>query len=135
MSRNLHRRIVCAAVMVVLIPLGLVCRFVPIGLPQAVVKYGGSFLWATMVYLLVAVLLPELRPATAGTLAAIVAAVIEYVKLIPSAELDLVRSTFAGKVLLGRFFSLLDIAVYWIAILCAAGIDHRVSRRSRVSKR
>jgi len=114
--------------MALLIPLGLLCRFVPIGLPQAVVKYGGSFLWAAMVYLLVAALLPRLRPIAAGTLAAAIAVVVECVKLIQSPSLDIIRATFAGKVLLGRFFSFKDIAVYWIAILCAAWIDRRASR-------
>ena len=33
--------------MLLLIPLGFVWRFVPIGLPYLIVKYGGSFLWAS----------------------------------------------------------------------------------------
>lgn len=120
--------------MALLIPLGLICRFVPMGLPHVVIKYGGSFLWAAMVYLLVAALLPQLRPIAAGTLAAAVAVAVEYAKLIQSPSLDAFRATFAGKVLLGRFFSLKDIAVYWIAILCAVWIDRRSSRGGRAVK-
>ena len=29
---------------------GLVLRLVPLGLPQAMTKYGGSMLWALMIY-------------------------------------------------------------------------------------
>jgi hypothetical protein len=130
-NRDLHRRLVCAAIIVVLIPCGLVCRFVPIGLPQVVVKYGGSFLWAAMVYWLVAALLPRLRPVALGVLAASVATVVEFIKLIQSPGLDAFRTTFAGKVLLGRFFSFNDIAVYWVAIACAGWIDHRTTRGRR----
>lgn len=121
--------------MALLIPLGLVCRFVPIGLPQFIVKYGGSFLWAAMVYLLVAALLPRLRPISTGALAAAIAVAVEYVKLIQSPDLDAFRATFAGKVLLGRFFSSKDIAVYWLAILCAACIDRRLTKGARAAKR
>jgi hypothetical protein len=134
MTRDLHRRLVCAGVIVVLIPCGLVCRFVPIGLPQVVVKYGGSFLWAAMVYWLVAALLPRRRPVALGVLAAVIATVVEFVKLIQSPGLDAFRATFAGKVLLGRFFSFNDIAVYWLAIACAAWIDQRVMRGRPAAK-
>ena len=67
MSPSSYRRMTCAAIMLALIPLGLVCRFVPLGLPQVIVKYGGSFLWAAMVYWLVACALPRAacRPASA----------------------------------------------------------------------
>jgi hypothetical protein len=116
--------------MALLMPLGLICRFVPIGLPQVIIKYGGSFLWAAMVYLLVALLLPQLRPVATGTLAATIAIAFEYGKLIQSSDLDAFRATFAGKVLLGRFFSFKDIAVYWTAILCAASIDLWMNRRA-----
>lgn len=114
--------------MAVLGPLGLLCRFVPLGLPQVVVKYGGSFLWAAMVYLLVALFLPALRPVAAGALAAAVAVAVEYGKLVYTPGLDSFRGTFAGKVLLGRYFSYKDIAVYLVAILYAAWIDARLTR-------
>jgi hypothetical protein len=129
-SRNLHRRLLCAAAMALLIPCGLVLRFVSLGLPQLLVKYGGSFLWAAMLYLLVALLIPQLRPVVVAVLAAIVAAAVEYAKLIQTPGLDAFRDTFAGKVLLGRYFSHRDIAVYWIAILCVLWIDRRPTRGS-----
>lgn len=120
--------------MALLIPLGLVCRFVPIGLPQIVVKYGGSFLWAAMVYLLVALLLPALRPIAAGVIAAAIAIAVEYGKLLTSPGLNSFRETFTGKVMLGRYFSYKDIAVYCVAIVCAAWIDHRLTQGRSAAK-
>ena len=120
----------CAAIMLALIPLGLVCRFVPLGLPQVIVKYGGSFLWAAMVYWLVACALPRVEPLTLGLLAAVVATGIEFVKRIQTPGLDAFRDTFAGKVLLGRHFSYTDIAVYVVAIACAAWADGSRVRRT-----
>ena len=109
--------------MLALIPLGLVCRFVPLGLPAVIVKYGGSSLWAAMVYWLVACALPRLAPVTLGLLAAVAATGIEFVKRIQTPGLNAFRDTFAGKVLLGRHFSYTDIAVYVAAIACAAWVD------------
>lgn len=114
--------------MALLIPCGIVLRFVPMGLPQLLVKYGGSFLWAAMVYLLVALLLPQLQPLAVAVLAGLVAAMVEFAKHIQSPGLDAFRDTFAGKVLLGRYFSYKDIAMYWIAIACALWIDRRLTR-------
>jgi hypothetical protein len=120
--------------MALLTPIGLVCRFVPIGLPQVLVKYGGSFLWAVMVYLLVCVLLPQLRPMASAALSIAIAVAVEYAKLIRSPSLDFFRDTFAGKVLLGRYFSFRDIGVYLVAILCAAWIDSRSTRGAFTQK-
>ena len=37
----------------VTIAVGLIVRFAPLGLPQFVTKYGGSMLWALMIYWIV----------------------------------------------------------------------------------
>lgn len=118
-------------IIVLLIPVGLVCRFVPIGLPQGIVKYGGSFLWAAMVYWVLVALLPRVSPLRLGLLAAIIAAGVEFFKRIQTPGLNAFRATFAGKVLLGRYFSYTDIAVYFVAIACAIWIDHGVVASSR----
>jgi len=61
----LRTSLVRAGLALVVIACGLSLRWYgfPLGLPAFVVKYGGSLLWATMVFLLVGVLLPKLpRP-------------------------------------------------------------------------
>ena len=118
-----RRRFTCLAILLLLIPLGCLCRFVPMGLPPLIVKYGGSFLWAAAVYWFVALLLARQRPLSLALIALIIATVIEFLKRVPSPQLDIIRDTTFGKLILGRHFSYMDIAVYWFAILCAVWID------------
>ena len=121
-----RRRIVCGVLVLVTVVCGLVWRMAPLGLPAVLAKYGGSALWAVMVYWLVAFLLPRKEPRFLGLLAAVVAAGVECFKLYHSPGLDVFRLTLAGKLLLGRVFSVQDIAVYWLAIVVVACLDSRV---------
>lgn len=106
-----------------LIPAGLLCRFVPLGLPYIIVKYGGSFLWAATVYWCIAFVGPRSRPEVIALIATVVATLVEFVKRIQPPGLSAFRNTFAGKVLLGRHFSYIDITVYCCATLCCMLID------------
>jgi hypothetical protein len=120
----------CLIIMLLLIPLGLLCRFVPLGLPQLIVKYGGSFLWAAMVYWLLAFLFARSSSAVLVLIALFVTTAVEFFKRIQTPALDSFRHTFIGKVLLGRYFSYTDIAVYWFAIFCAVWIDRAAVRHT-----
>ena len=119
-----RRRLTCLAIMLLLIPLGFVCRFVPIGLPYLIVKYGGSFLWASTVYWFIGYFLARQRPLTLALISLVVTAAIEFLKRVQSSTLENIRNTLFGIIILGRYFSYTDIAVYWFAIFCAAWIDH-----------
>jgi hypothetical protein len=113
---------------------GLLCRFVPLGLPYVIVKYGGSFLWAATVYWCIAFIAARLHPSAIAVIAVVISAVVEFIKRVQSRGLDAFRDTFAGKVFLGRHFSYIDIAVYWCAILCTMWIDHRAIHERQTSK-
>jgi hypothetical protein len=130
-----HRRIVCGVLALVTIVCGMVWRLVPLGLPAVFVKYGGSALWAVMVYWLVAFVLPQKAPRSLGLLATIVAVAVECFKLYHSPGLDAFRVTLAGKLLLGRVFSLRDIAVYWLAIVGVASLDAFVVARAKSGRK
>ena len=56
-------------------------------------------------------------------IAGLAATLIESFKLYRAPWLDAFRLTLAGVVLLGRLFSFYDIAVYWLAIAIAMGLD------------
>ena len=91
-----------AALALVVIACGLSlrgCGF-PLGLPAFVVKYGGSLLWATMVYLLVGVLLPRLTRGQLATIAAVIAVVVEFSRLVHVPWLDAFGLTTARANLL-----------------------------------
>ena len=119
-----RRRLTCLAIMLLLIPLGFVCRFVPIGLPYLIVKYGGSFLWASTVYWFIGYFLARQKPLTLALISLVITAAIEFLKRVQSSTLENIRNTLFGIIILGRYFSYTDIAVYWFAIFCAAWIDH-----------
>jgi hypothetical protein len=101
----------------------------PLHLPPFLYKYGGSMLWAAMVYFIVAALLPSLKPHPLAGLSALIAAVVEFSRLYHTPALDAFRITLAGKLILGKYFALPDIAAYWLAIAIAASIDSRFMRQ------
>ena len=121
------------ALMLVTAAAGLAVRFASLGLPHFLVRYGGSTLWALMIYWIVSALLPQSIPA-AAVLAGSLATAVEFVKLLRSPALDAFRLTLPGVLLLGRFFSVWDIVAYCLAICAGAFADRslRAAARSRV---
>jgi hypothetical protein len=99
-----------------------------LGLPGLVVKYGGSILWATMVFFIVALVWPALSRVQIVAVAAIIAVAIELFRLVHAPWLDAFRLTLAGALLLGRIFSPWDILAYGIGILLGAALDRCVLR-------
>ena len=105
---------------------GLVVRFVHLGLPPFVVKYGGSTLWALMIYWVVSTVLPTWRIPSVVLLTGTVETAIEFLKLYYTPTLDAFRLTLPGIILLGRVFSAWDILAYWLAIAIGAVVDWRL---------
>ncbi|MES2391752.1 MAG: DUF2809 domain-containing protein [Acidobacteriota bacterium] len=126
MPRRLKSLIVLAAT----IALGLAWRFLPLHLPFFAWKYGGSMLWASAVYWLLATLAPRARTITLATLASLIAIAVELSRLIDSPTLDHFRHTLAGRLLLGSIFSPRNIVAYLLAILLTALADHHLRRKS-----
>jgi hypothetical protein len=120
-----------AAYLALTIIAGLVLRRVPLGLPFVIVKFGGSMLWAAMIYWIFAAIRPTAASESIAINAALFAAMIEFFKLYHAPVIDAFRRTLAGSLLLGRYFSWWDIAAYLAAIALAATIDTRLIRRSR----
>lgn len=112
--------------MAVTVTTGLVIRSVHFGLPSVVVKYGGSMLWASMIYWIVSTLLPSLRLCAVALLTAGITTAVEFFKLYHSPALDAFRLTLPGILLLGRFFSASDILAYWIAIAAGVLLEMRI---------
>jgi hypothetical protein len=123
-TRTMVRIGLCAAV----IALGLALRGFGfgVGLPAAVVKYGGSMLWATMVFLLVAIIRSRLPRPYIALVAAVVAVSVELFRLVHTPWLDAFRLTLPGALLLGRIFSLWNIVAYGAGILFGMLLDRVV---------
>ena len=94
-----------------------------VGLPAFVVKYGGSLLWGTMVFFLVAIAAAGWSRQTVASIALAVAVGVELFRLVHTPWLDAFRLTTAGALLLGRIFSLWNIVAYAAGILLGAALD------------
>jgi hypothetical protein len=115
----------------VVIACGLSLRWFgfPLGLPAFVVKYGGSLLWATMVFLLVGALLSRLDRTQIAAIATVIAVLVELSRLVHAPWLDAFRLTTAGALLLGRIFSLWNVVAYVAGIVVGAWLDRFVTMR------
>jgi hypothetical protein len=125
----IRHRIVYGALALLTIAAGLIWRLAPLGLPPLLYKYGGSILWAVMVYWLFAMLTPRTRPLHLALVAGLFACCVELFRLIHTPALDAFRLTLAGRLLLGRVFSRTDIAVYWLAIAATAIADAQLRNK------
>jgi hypothetical protein len=81
------------ALLFVTVVAGLPVRLVPLGLPAAVVKYGGSTLWAVMIYWIVSTLLPTRRLLIVALISGCIATAVEFFKLYHSPGMDAFRLT------------------------------------------
>jgi len=86
-----------------------------LGFPAFVVKYGGSLLWGTMVFFLVAIVASRWTRRSVVMIAAVIAVGVESFRLVHTPWLDSFRLTLAGALLLGRVFSPWDILAYGMA--------------------
>jgi hypothetical protein len=115
------RIVLCLAIIV--LGLGLRRYGLGLGMPAMVIKYGGSILWAAMVFFLVALVRPASSPGWIAAIAALIAVAVELFRLIHTPWLDAFRLTLAGALLLGRIFSLWNILAYGVGILLGALLD------------
>jgi hypothetical protein len=114
------------ALFLVTVMAGLTVRMAPLGLPAVVVKYGGSMLWAVMIYWVVSAALARWRLPVVAMISGVIATAVEFFKLYYSPGMDAFRLTLPGMILLGRYFSVRDIVAYWVAIGVAACVDERI---------
>jgi len=126
-----QRSLIRVALALAVIACGLSLRWYgfPLGLPTFVVKYGGSLLWATMVFLLAGVLLPLTTRSQLAAIAMVIAIVVEFSRLVHTPWLDAFRLTTAGALLLGRIFSLWNVVAYAVGIAFAVWIDRLLQTR------
>jgi hypothetical protein len=97
------------------------------GLPASIVKYGGSILWAIMVFFLTAILASiaglRLPRWCIALIAAAIAIAVELFRLVHAPWLDAFRLTLAGALLLGRIFSPWDVLAYGAGIILGLLLD------------
>jgi Protein of unknown function (DUF2809) len=106
-----------------------------LGLPASIVKYGGSVLWGTMVFFLVAISAATLSRPMIASISAVIAVGVELFRLVHTPWLDAFRLTLAGALLLGRIFSLWDMLAYGVGIGFGALLDRLVVAKFRIPER
>lgn len=110
-----------------IIALGLASRSFPL-FPAALGKYPGDALWALMVFLGFAWLLPRAATLKLATLALSFSYLVEFLQLYQPPWLDAVRSTTPGHLVLGSAFSWLDLIAYAIGVSLGALADLAIAR-------
>ncbi len=116
----------CAVAAVILVGLGV--RHPGLGLPWPLAKYAGSVLWGTMVHFIVAFAAPKAGVFARAAAASCVALLVELLRLYSTPWLDEFRMTTAGGLLLGRVFSVWNVAAYWLGILGGALVERLAVR-------
>ena len=107
-----------------------------LGLPAFIVKYGGSMLWGTMVFLLVAIAASNLSRPRIAMIAAVIAIGVELFRLVHFPWLDAFRLTLPGALLLGRIFSGWNMLAYFVGIGLGVSLDRLVmSARTEAAPR
>lgn len=91
----------------------------------------GDALWAMMITWWVGALAPGAALRARGGAAFAVCLLVELSQLIHTAELDALRRTTAGQLVLGSGFDPRDLAAYALGVLAATMLERAVRRRSR----
>jgi hypothetical protein len=94
-----------------------------LGLPGLIVKYGGSALWAAMLFFLVAIAARDLPRRHIVSISLMIAVGVELFRLVHFPWLDSFRLTLPGALLLGRIFSPWDILAYGVGIIFGMLLD------------
>jgi Protein of unknown function (DUF2809) len=113
----------CLCLSVVVLGLALRGYGLGLGLSPFVVKYGGSMLWATMVYFLIAMAAPARPRWSVALIAALISVCVELFRLVHAPWLDAFRLTTAGALLIGRIFSLWNMLAYGVGIVLGMLLD------------
>jgi hypothetical protein len=132
MTAVTRQRLTYVGLGIVTLVAGLAVRFAPLGLPWFVVKYGGSTMWALMVYWALAFIWSRRQVGWLALAAAVIATLVELQRLYHSPALDAFRHSLAGILLMGNFFSVRDIVAYWVAIAVGAVVDGVWVRAARI---
>jgi hypothetical protein len=125
------RACLCASIIVC----GLALRRFGLGLgvPAFVAKYGGSILWGSMVFFLVAMAASNRSRPSIALMSAAIAVCVELFRLVHAPWLDTFRLTLAGALLLGRIFSVWDLVAYGVGIILAIGLDRFASSVHKIA--
>lgn len=120
-----RQRLVYLASAFIVVLFGLIWRSEVLFLSPFLKKYGGSALWALLVFLLVRFIQPRAKTWTSASIAFGFAVLVELSQLYHSAWIDTIRATWLGALILGSVFNWPDIPAYAVGILIGVLADQR----------
>ena len=129
MQPRLRARLWYLALAIAAIGLGLSVHLQGTALSAGVRDVLGDALWAVMIMGCVSVVAPAARRMTRGAAALAVCWAVEASQLYHAPTVDALRTTTAGRLVLGSGFDPLDLAAYAAGVLAAALLEAAVSRR------
>lgn len=130
-----RRRIVLAAVLGIVIVLGLASRKFGHQLPAFLAAHAGDALWTVAVYLALAIVFPRWQPLRLGLAALAVSFAVETSQLLRVEWLDQLRRTLPGRLLLGSGFLWIDLVRYAAGAAIATAADGIVATTRRAHDR
>ena len=121
---------------VLVIGAGLLWRSPLFHLPPSIAKYGGSALWALLVFLLCGWLLPRTATTRLALLAITIACAVEVSQLYHAPWVDQIRRTRLGALVLGSVFNWPDIPAYALGVITGVFAERtvRLARGKRSGK-
>ena len=114
------RRPWIALVALVVISAGLGSRSASAALPEFLSSYTGDTLWASLVFLLLALAMPGRRAPGLAAIAISIAFAVEFLQLYQAPWLNAIRDTLPGRLVLGQGFLFSDLLCYTLGIALTA---------------
>lgn len=121
-----QRRITLGISAIALVPLGLILRFLPLGL---FADLAGGVLYAALIYVLVAFLAPRLRSVSVGVWTLVWCVGVELLQL-SSIPQELAQVFAPIRLVLGTSFAWLDLLAYLGGTILVLALDRYLRRKT-----
>ena len=116
-------RLVYGVALLAVIAAGLGSRLFGRDLPTLIAAYAGDTLYATMMFVGIAILAPRWSTARLAVTALAISFAIEISQLYHAPWIDALRATVPGALVLGYGFLWSDVACYVVGVALGAGLE------------
>lgn len=127
-------RILYAALGAGVIGLGLMWRSPHVGFPPFIAKYGGSALWALLVFLCCGFVKARASTWRLMLAATVISFCVEFSQLYHAPWIDQIRAHRLGGLILGSTYSSYDLVAYLAGIIAGAIVEAILRRRDALAR-
>jgi hypothetical protein len=129
-NRDTTRRRVWLGVVLAAIGLGLAVHEIGFGLPSTARDITGDALWALMMFAWLGVFWPRGSLRDRALVAVAICWAVELSQIYHTPQLDALRQTMLGQLLLGTGFDPRDLAAYALGVLVGGSLEHVLEERT-----